>query len=95
MVHTVWESILKKSGIRGRTGVDKLRLHDLRHTAATMLARSGKDIIFIAQYLEPRDVRTIARYIHYQDGDLIQGADALASSPLNSPIMPKAVAANP
>jgi len=53
MVHTAWESILKKYGIKGKDGVDKLRLHDLRHTAATMLARSGKDTIFIAQYSGP------------------------------------------
>ena len=94
-VHNAWKSILKKSGIKGKAGVDKLRLHDLRHTAATSLARSGKDIKFIAQYLGHRDVKTTARYIHYQDEDLSQGADALANSPINSPIRPKVVSANP
>jgi integrase len=94
-VHNAWESILKKAGIGGKAGVDKLRLHDLRHTAATMLARSGKDIKFIAQYLGHADVKTTARYIHYQDEDLKQGADALANSPINSHNTPKAVAAKP
>ena len=60
-----------------------------------MVAWSGKDIIFIAQYSVPRDVKTTARYIQYQDEDLIQGADALDKRPLNSPIKPKAFSANP
>ena len=62
----------------GVPGVDKLRLHDIRHTAATFLARSGKDMKFIAQYLGHRDVRTSARYIHYSDEDLKAGAEILA-----------------
>ena len=46
-----WNGILKKAGLKGKPGVDKLRFHDLRHTAATNLARAGKDMKFIAQYL--------------------------------------------
>jgi integrase len=37
-----WDTILKKAGLGGKPWVDKLRLHDLRHTAATNLARAGK-----------------------------------------------------
>ena len=37
-----WNGILKKAGLQGKPGVDKLRFHDLRHTAATKLARGGK-----------------------------------------------------
>ena len=47
--------ILKKAGLEGKPGVDKLRFHDLRHTATTNLGRSGKDIKFIAQYLGHKD----------------------------------------
>jgi len=46
-----WNGILKKAGLNGKPGVDKIRFHDLRHTAATKLARAGKDMKFIAQYL--------------------------------------------
>ena len=55
-----------------------MRFHDLRHTAATNLARAGKDIKFIAQFLGHRDVKTSARYIHYSDEDLKKGAEVLA-----------------
>ncbi|MBW1824539.1 MAG: tyrosine-type recombinase/integrase, partial [Deltaproteobacteria bacterium] len=47
-----WDGILAKVVLKGKPGVDKLRFHDLRHTAATNLAWSGKDMKFIAQYLE-------------------------------------------
>jgi integrase len=76
-----WNRVLKKAGINGKPGVDKLRFHDLRHTAATNLARAGKDMKFIAQYLGHADVRTTARYVHYSDEDLKDGAEILAQVP--------------
>jgi integrase len=72
--------VIKKAGLYGKPGVDKFRLHDLRHTAATNLARSGKDINFIAQYLGHSDVKTTARYIHYSDDDLKKGSEDLLST---------------
>jgi integrase len=78
-----WNGILKKAGLKGKPGVDKLRFHDLRHTAATNLARAGKDMKFIAQYLGHTDVRTSARYVHYSDEDLKKGAEVLVRVPLN------------
>jgi integrase len=80
---------------KGKPYIDKLRLHDLRHTCATNLARAGKDIKLIAQYLGHADVKTTARYIHYQDEDLQEAAEILGQSPINSPIRPKVVAAKP
>ena len=76
-----WNGILKKAGLKGKPGVDKLRFHDLRHTAATNLARGGMDMKFIAQYLGHTDVRTSARYVHYSDEDLKKGAETLARVP--------------
>jgi integrase len=78
-----WNGILKKAGLEGTPGVDKLRFHDIRHTAATNLGRAGKDIKFIAQYLGHQDVKTSARYIHYNDDDLKAGAELLAQVPSN------------
>jgi len=80
-IQNSWDSILKKAGIEGKPGVDKIRFHDLRHTAATNLARAGKDIKFIAQYLGHADVKTSARYIHYSDDDLKKGAETLVRVP--------------
>jgi len=76
-----WDSILKKAGLKSNPWVDKLRLHDLRHTAATNHARTGKGIKFIAQYLGHTDVKASARYIHYSDEDLKEGAETLAQVP--------------
>ncbi len=79
---SLWNSILKKVGLEGKPGLDKLRPHDLKHTAATNLARKGKkDIKFIAQYLGHSDVKTTARYIHYSDEDLKTGAESLDRVP--------------
>jgi len=77
-IQNSWNGILKKAGLEGVPGVDKLRLHDIRHTAATFLAKSGKNIKFIAQYLGHSDERTSARYIHYSDEDLKDGAEILS-----------------
>jgi len=82
-IQNAWDHILKEARLYGKPGVDKLRLHDLRHTAATNLARAGKDIKFIAQYLGHADVKTTARYIHYSDEDLKTGSESLAGVPLN------------
>jgi len=86
-IQNSWDTILKKSGLKGKPWVDKLRFHDLRHTAATKLARSGKNMKFIAQYLGHSDVKTAARYIHYSDEDMKQGAEVLARVPSNLPTL--------
>lgn len=83
-IQNSWNGILKKAGLWGKPGVDKLRFHDIRHTAATNLGRAGKDLKFIAQYLGHQDVRTSARYIHYNDDDLKAGSELLAQVPSKS-----------
>ena len=90
-----WDTILDKTGVKGKPHVDKLHLHDLRHTCATNSARAGKDIKLIAKYLGHADAKTAARYIHYQDEDLKAAAETLDRSPINSPIRPKVVAVTP
>lgn len=82
-IQNSWTGILKKIGLHGKPGIDKLRFYDLPHTVATNLARSGEDMKFIAQYLGHTDVRTSARYIHYSDKDLKKGAETLVRVPSN------------
>ena len=84
-IQNSWTTILTKAGLKGKPGVDRLRFHDLRHTAATNLARSGKNMKFIAQYLGHTDVKTSARYIHYSDKDLKEGAETLVRVPSDLP----------
>jgi len=80
-IQNSWTKIIEKAGLNGKVGVDKLRFHDLRHTAATYLARAGKDIKLLAQYLGHTDVKTSTRYIHYQDEDLKSAGETLAELP--------------
>ena len=82
-IQNSWDVILRKASLKGKPGIDKLRFHDLRHTAATNLARSRKDMEFMAQYLGHIDVKTSARYVHYSDEDLKQGAETLVRVPSN------------
>lgn len=65
-------------GLSEKPEVDKLELRDLRVTSATSLAKAGKDMKFIAQFLGHRNVTTSARYVHYSDEGLRKGAEALA-----------------
>lgn len=83
-IQNSWTKVIEKAGLKGKPGVDRLRFHDLRHSAATNLARCGKDIKFIAQYLGHQDVKTSARYIHYSDEDLHEGAELLTQVPSKS-----------
>jgi integrase len=56
MIIKAWNTVLREAGIEGKPGVDKLRLHDLRHTCATKLARSGDQfavIEFLCHYRNP------------------------------------------
>lgn len=47
-----------------RSAIDKLRFHDLRHTAATRMIEAGADITDVAEALGHYDIRTTMRYAH-------------------------------
>jgi integrase len=51
-------------GAAGRAKLDDVRLHDLRHTAASRLAMAGASLEDIARVLGHRDLRTTRRYVH-------------------------------
>ena len=87
-----WDTILEKTGVKRKPHVDKLRLHDLRHTCATNLARAGQDIKLIGQYLGHAEVKTSAQYIHYPDADLKAAAETLGRSPINTPFRHRVLA---
>jgi integrase len=48
-------------------GVDHVRLHDARHTAATLLRAQGVELRVIGEILGHTDSRTTARYAHQVD----------------------------
>ena len=76
-VKTSWIHAIKEAGLDGKPGVNRLRIHDLRHTAATRLMRNTKNMKLVAQYLGHTDIKTTARYLHPDDGDLAAAAESL------------------
>jgi integrase len=59
-------------------GLDDLRFHDLRHTAATRLADAGIGTRDIMAILGHRSMQTSARYTHATDEGLRRAVEALA-----------------
>ncbi len=63
-----------------KVGVEDLRLHDLRHTAATRLRRGGVDVVTIGAILGHRTLDMVKRYQTIDAADLKE-AVARASGP--------------
>ena len=71
---------MKKAGIKGKAGVDKLRIHDIRYFEVTDLARAGKDIKFTTQYLG-HEHWNIGEVYRYFDKYLEEGSEIMAQVP--------------
>jgi integrase len=64
--------------------VSDLRLHDLRHTAATALLKAPKgNLRTVQRMLRHRDIRSTLRYAHADDDDVLAALEA--ASPAKSP----------
>lgn len=50
-----------------RAGIQGLRFHDLRHTAATRMVESGASIVAISRILGHSDIKTTMRYTHPEE----------------------------
>jgi len=61
---STWNRVRQKAGLRG------VRLHDLRHTYASLAVHAGHSLHVIGKALGHRDVRTTERYAHVQDSSL-------------------------
>ena len=57
----------------------KLRLHDLRHTAASHAVMSGENLPLVGRLLGHRRHRTTAGYAHLADGHLVEAAEKVGS----------------
>jgi integrase len=60
-----------------KAGVKNLRLHDLRHTAATRLLRETGNLRMVQRLLRHSDVSTSAKYAHTADDELLAAMDAM------------------
>jgi integrase len=71
-----WARILK------RAGVAAARVHDLRHTAASLLRNKGYDLQIIGRALGHSNLSTTQRYAHLQLSTLRPAMDTLAAQVL-------------
>ena len=58
-------------------GLGRLRLHDLRHTAASQAVMAGENLPLIGQLLGHRRHRTTAGYAHLADAHLVETAEKI------------------
>ena len=45
-------------------GLDHIRVHDLRHSAATLAIAAGESVLYLPSQLGHTDIRTTMRYAH-------------------------------
>ena len=57
----------------------RLRLHDLRHTAASQAVMSGENLPLVGKLLGHRRHRTTAGYAHLADAHLVEAAERVGT----------------
>lgn len=72
-VKRTWE------GVRRATGLEDVRLHDLRHTFASILVSGGQSLPMIGSMLGHTQAQTTARYAHLMDEPLRDAAEVVAT----------------
>ena len=65
--------------IRNEAGLPGLRLHDLRHSWASVAAMNGVDMVTIAKLLGHALVETKERYVHLSDRSVANAADRVSN----------------
>lgn len=73
-IRCFWRSIQKTVGIAD------VRIHDLRHTFASLLVSGGASLEMIGKLLGHSQTQTTQRYAHLMDSPLRAGVDAVASA---------------
>ena len=72
-IKKVWKTVCNEAGIAG------CRIHDLRHTYASILASSGLSLLVIGQLLGHTQQATTKRYAHIQDDPLREATNRVGS----------------
>jgi len=84
-VAKLWYAVLHEAGLKG------IRIHDLRHTAASMALQHGASLAEVQRMLGQRSVRAAARYAHIADAGALNAAEravAGISAALALPVVP-------
>ena len=64
--------------LRGEAGLDDVRLHDLRHTYASVSLMRGETLVTVGKLLGHRNPATTLKYIHFDDGAAHAASEAVA-----------------
>ena len=70
---TCWQTVCADAGL------GRLRLHDLRHTAASQAVMAGENLPLVGKLLGHRRHRTTAGYAHLADAHLVAAAELVGS----------------
>ncbi len=73
-VRRFWAQVQKQCGL------SDVRIHDLRHTFASLLVSGGASLEMIGKLLGHSQMQTTLRYAHLMDSPLRAGVDAVASA---------------
>ena len=68
-----WDTIRAEAGLRG------VRLHDLRHTHASIALRQGETVLTIARLLGHRNPETTLKYTHLADKTVMDAAETVGA----------------
>ena len=72
--YNAWDTIRRKAGM------PNLRMHDLRHTFASMMLDSGADIVDVQHALAHTQLKTTAVYLHLTEARKRTYANAAAQA---------------
>ena len=67
--------------VRTRAGIEDVRLHDLRHSYASVALAHGETILTIGRLLGHNDPATTLKYKHLADAAVHEAAETLRSGP--------------
>ena len=63
--------------LREAAGVPDVRLHDLRHSYASLALRQGETVLTIGRLLGHRDPATTLKYTHFADAMVRDAVEAV------------------
>jgi integrase len=73
-IFTGWDNARKEAGL------PDVRLHDLRHSAASFMVNSGRSIYEVAKILGHSQLKTTERYAHLSQETLLAAVDSAADA---------------
>ena len=72
-IHYAWDTARKRAGLQD------VRLHDLRHSFASILINSGRSLYEVQHLLGHTQVKTTERYAHLQQDTLMTAANVVSN----------------